>query len=251
MNSPLYVYTLLLAGLLGLTADSRAAEEADAGPDDTIRYQLIMPEEKTPESIKPNEPNPFSKVAGAEEEEASSEENSVREILMSMPVTGLSSDAHGGTRVMLGPIKLERGTIVPPVLPEQSVTLRVNAVSESALELIWVEKKNTGLPPRTLIVPFDVRPRVRQKMAGFGVQPQAKKESSGYITLEPQRDSPVQKTAGTPSAVPSTPAPQQASSPAAAPPAEADSKDANHPANMLMNLLMGKPVPAEQPAPKE
>ncbi len=58
--------------------------------------------------------------------------------------------------------------------------LRVGNITAQAIELIWVEKKPSGLPARTITIPVDLRPYVRTKLKG---QPNEKnqweKESNG------------------------------------------------------------------------
>lgn len=230
--------SLLLAGQLVAQVDESG--QADAG---RVEYQLILPEEKTPESIKPTENNPFSKTAGNEADESSSEENAVRDVLMSLTISGVSNDASGNKRLMLGPMKLERGMIVPPVLADQAVHLRVNAITDEALELVWIEKKNTGLPPRALIIPFNVKPTIRTRLAGFANQQPGSTPRIGVFNPS--------------AASPSTPPQQQpkgdsaSSSPPSGQPADGSAPDAAHPANMLMNLLLKKSLPTQQATPEK
>jgi len=228
--------------LLTTSLSAQSVDDAQSGTD-RVEYQLILPEEKTPESIKPTENNPFSKAAGKQEDESSSEENAVRDLLMSLTISGISSDSAGNRRLMLGPMKLERGMIVPPVLPDQAVHLRVNAITQEALELVWIEKKNTGLPPRALIIPFNVKPTIRTRLAGFTSQQVGGPARVGVINPNMP--------------VPSTPAKNSGDSAASMPPtgsqnggAEA-APDAAHPANMLMNLLLKKSMPAQQATPEK
>jgi hypothetical protein len=220
------------------------SQEADPDDQTRLKYQLIMPDEKTPESVKPNEVNPFSKLSNLVEDDSSSEENQVKELLQSLPVAGVSTTAEGGKRVMLGGFKLERGTIVPQVLPGQTVKLRVNSVSDTALEMVWVEKKNTGLPPRMLIIPFNVKPSIRVQLVGSGAVAGAAAgapKEANYAII--QTSSP--ETTNTLTTPPTT-ASTQAAQPTPAPPAPTPG-EANHPANMLMNLLLSKPQPTQQP----
>ena len=249
---PIFRKTLIASTLaISLWTACASAQTAEKDPDQEaqIQYQLILPEEKTPESVKPNEPNPFNKEARLEDDQSSSEENSVREVLMSLPVNGISVDPRGGKRVMLGPMRLERGMLVPDVFAQQGVHLRVNSVSDTALELVWVEKKNTGLPPRTLIIPFNVRPRVKTLLPSAGARPVA--ASSGperFGSFDPSRQLQVggapPPAPNTTSSADGTPPP---SGPSATPPSPPAPNDPNHPANMLMNLLLNKTQPAEQP----
>jgi hypothetical protein len=225
--------------LLGNAAHAQDGPETDT---ESVEYQLILPDEKTPESIKPTENNPFIKTSGLEEDESSSEENAVRAALMTLTISGVSNDAAGNRRLMLGPMKLERGMVVPPVLADQAVHLRVNAITQEALELVWIEKKNTGMPPRALIIPFNVKPTIRTRLAGFANQQAAVEQRVGVL-------SPHSTTS--PTAGPSTASapPQGTDSPSSTTPS--GTTDEAHPANMLMNLLLKKSQPTQQTAPEK
>ena len=162
---------LLLSILLLSLAWTVHAKEGDAEPkaegEETqgrVQYLLILPEEKTPELVKAEENNPFEPSnAGAKKDEESSEENHVREILLQLPAVGGASGSQG-MRVMLGGMRLVEGGMVPPVLPDQQVALKVKSISSSAIELLWVEKKPTGLPPKILTIPLDGAPKVRYQL---------------------------------------------------------------------------------------
>lgn len=143
------------------------AQEGAGTADLKLEYALIYPDEKAPELVKPEEENPFIALAdlNAKEDTGSSEENTVKDRLLNMKVVGFSKRPKG-YRVQLGDISLEEGMIVPPFLPDQSVALRVNSISDSEIEFVWLEKQRTGLPPRTLLMPIRMRPVVRQMLPG-------------------------------------------------------------------------------------
>ncbi|TDU64335.1 hypothetical protein EI77_04223 [Prosthecobacter fusiformis] len=153
-----------LSALLIVSFPCLKATAQEEGDDERVQYTLILPEEKTPELVKPEENNPFESVAsGREEDDNSTEENQVRDLLLRMPVGGAASGLKG-MRVMLGGMRLEPGMDVPPVIPDQQVVLRVKSINASAIELVWVEKKPTGLPPKLLVIPMDGSPSVRYRM---------------------------------------------------------------------------------------
>lgn len=238
-----------------------AHAEGDTEASEKIRYQLILPDEKTPEMVKPTETNPFNKFDGSliKTEEASSAENKVKDALMSMRVSGAAFNPDGSVRaVMLGPIKLERGNIVPQVIPDQEVSLRVNSLSESTIELFWVEKKkNISLPPRPVIIPVNLKPFVRYVLpsadlsgandpliapaAGGGSRPigyQMAPGAHGAVSEPETRRASIAEEPNSPAAA-AVPSRQQQSSP--------PSVDEKHPGNMLMKLLLDKAVPTQQP----
>ena len=235
--------------------------EGDIEASEKIRYQLILPDEKTPEMVKPNETNPFNKFEGnlVKTEDASSAENRVQDALKAMRVSGAAFNPDGSVRaVMLGPIKLERGQVVPQVIPDQEVSLRVNSLSESTIELFWVEKKkNIALPPRPVILPVNLKPFVRYVLpsadssiandavapaSGGAVRPIGYQTAPGAHTPSSQpetRRAGLVDESSTPAAAAASSQQQQQSSPPAA--------DDKHPGNMLMKLLLDKAVPTQQP----
>jgi hypothetical protein len=141
---------------------------AGKGKGGFIKYALIMPDDKTAERVKDTERNPF----GRNEDEkkgitvkASNEENVIREQLLKLRVVGASPDERG-MRVMLGDMVLSSDQIMPPILQEQTLFLKVGRITREAIELVWVEKKDVGLPPRKLVIPMDLTPKVRYQLMG-------------------------------------------------------------------------------------
>ncbi|HRK14182.1 MAG TPA: hypothetical protein PK490_07815 [Prosthecobacter sp.] len=189
MNNWLHFHILLLL----LSSAGLRAQESGEEASERVKYSLIFPEEKTPELVKADENNPFETVAeNGLNSEGDTEENQVRDMLLAMPVGGGVSGPNG-LRVMLGGMRLEPGADVPPVIPDQQVRLRVHNISPSAIELVWVDKRPTGLPPKMLVIPMDGSPSVRYRMPSPG------RGSSGGIgtirkdgmtALAPPRDAP-------------------------------------------------------------
>lgn len=159
----LFLITSLLALCsvqLSRAQDEPADEEAKEGK---VHYALILPEEKTPELVKPNEASPFGGLVDDKSKEtASGEEAKVGNMLRSLPVVGKSSR----NCVLLGDIILRKGEVVPPILPNQTVQLYVRDITPDQIELVWIEKKPTGLNPRTLMITTDVTPQVMQQLPG-------------------------------------------------------------------------------------
>lgn len=159
---PLPVMLLALA----FPAWVHAQAEEDGEENERVQYSLILPEEKAPELIRPEETNPFETLgSGQGSSENDTEENQVRDMLLRMPVTGGASGSKG-MRVMLGGMRLEAGMEVPPIIPDQQVRLKVKNITPAAVELVWVEKKPSGLPPKLLVIPMDGAPKVRYRMPG-------------------------------------------------------------------------------------
>jgi len=159
---PVLIFTIMTA--------SSHAQNAAAGEEGEkrVQYQLVLPEEKTPESVKPEEHNPFESEneALSRKSPGDTEENRVRDKLLKLPVVGTKRMTDGRMRVLLGDIILETGGAVPPVLPEQLVELKVKNITTQYIELAWQEKRVTGLPPKLMIIPINISPQVRYQMLG-------------------------------------------------------------------------------------
>ncbi len=255
---------LLAASAAGLRAQFAPAAADPSDGSEKIRYELILPEEKAPEVVKPSEPNPFSKADThiIKEDGASGEENRVREILSNLPITGYADSRGNGldARIMIGPMKLRRGDIVPSVLADQSVRLRVNAISREQVDLVWIEKKkSTGMPPRVVTLQVHVTsPKVRRELPTLPVAaPDAGKKGGGNFIYQGARNPDNDMPPTDPSHPPETRRATAAdSSPPPSPAAGAPDvkSDPEHPANLLMNLLFksaSKPVEAPPPAPSK
>lgn len=249
------VLVLHLSGA-GLVAQD-AAEQPDE-QNDKIHYKLIMPEEKTPEVVKANEPNPFNKGDGVllKAEDSNSEENRVKDRLLSMRPSGIVRDPDGSVRrVMLGSIALERNMIVPDVLPDQNVHLRVNSLSDTSIDLFWIEKKkHVGLTPRPVIIPMSLDPQVRYLLPKPGSHDLAK-EGKGDTSYG-RASTPSLANQVDPSTLPTrraevvqddTPKPGADQKNGEVVNAKKVESDPNHPANLLMNSVMSLLSNQKQP----
>jgi len=170
-----YLLLACFAPSIGALAQPAATPAAPAALDKSlpqraavVKYTLIMPNDKTSESVKPEDRNPFGRIdEEAKQFKGTSEEVMIRDRLMKLRVCGASLDNKGDVaRVMLGDMILTPGQGLPAVIQNQSLALRVGSMSKSAIELIWIEKKPLGLPSRKLIVPVDLRPFVRYRLLG-------------------------------------------------------------------------------------
>jgi len=236
MKSPLLPSIILL---LTLVSTANAQEQPAEGevPAERVQYALILPDEKNPEMVKPEENNPFEALSEGHEEEGDTEENQVRDILLSMPVGGGVSGPNG-MRIMLGGMRLEPGVEVPPVLPDQQVVLKVKDITHNTIELIWVEKKPTGLPPKTLIIQRDSSPRVRYQMPANNSAPGTTPGGSmGILRRDPTSATDITETPTTTA----VPVQEQTQKPAAlpAPP------PANVPEASVLRMLFGNRPPGK------
>lgn len=156
---------LLMA--VGFVVASAQSQEVVKDRPSKVEYALIFPDEKAPELVKAEDENPFVAVVKeeAKQDQTSSEENKVKERLLSLRVVG-ASPRKDSYRVQLGDMTLESGMVLPAFLPEQEVFLRVNSITDKEIEFVWLEKTNTGLPPRTLTMPIQIKPVVLYVLPG-------------------------------------------------------------------------------------
>ncbi len=214
-----FAYRLLLPGLIFtlMAASSHAQEAAAEEEEKRVQYQLVLPEEKTPENVKPEEHNPFESENEALSRQApgDTEENRVRDKLLKLPVVGTKRMADGRMRVLLGDIILETGHAVPPVLPDQMVELKVKNITPLYIELAWQEKRLTGLPPKIMTIPINISPQVRYQMFG-----QTEAESKNSKGPNAKMDMPLRDPAANTAVAPQSTQPPMVSagpSPAAPP----------------------------------
>ena len=160
MKPYLYSALMLLSAGLAMAQDTPAA---DADEKEQVHYALILPDEKSPETIRPDENNPFESAGDSNIKEENTEETRVRDIMLGMPAKG-GGYGPGGMRVMLGSMRLQEGQMVPEVVADQQVMLKVKSITPKQIELVWVEKKPSGLPPKPFVIDVDVSPSVRYKM---------------------------------------------------------------------------------------
>ena len=165
MNRFHYILLLMAALLPTISARGQDGEEE---PKERVHYQLVLPDEKTPEGVKPEEHNPFESEseAASRDQSGDTEENRVRDILMRLPVSGMSVNSKGQRRILLGDIDLTVGEYVPQVLPDQLVELKVKSISDTSIELAWQEKEMIGLPPKIMSIPINMVPSVKIQMKG-------------------------------------------------------------------------------------
>ena len=266
---PVLIFTIMAA--------SSHAQNAAAGEEGEkrVQYQLVLPEEKTPENVKPEEHNPFESESEANSRKApgDTEENRVRDKLLKLPVVGTKRMTDGRMRVLLGDIILETGGAVPRVLPEQLVELKVKNITKDYIELAWQEKRMTGLPPKLMIIPINIAPQVRYQMLGQsdddpkggpkGVTNATMDLPLRELTPNPPQNTPRKALTAEPEAPraqiiaddpqpfspprvvePGAPAPQQATAPAKpveAPPATTPPSPA---VESVVRMLFGNPTPA-------
>jgi hypothetical protein len=164
------IFLALFAAAAGGIAQAQQAFSPDApqAKQEGVKYALLKPSDKTSELVKASDRNPFAKVDenNGPNQKSLNEENLIRDRLEKLRVVGVSPGTNG-LRVMLGDIILECGQPVPPLLPDQTVALKVGSITAQAIELLWLETRPAGLPLRKLTIPVDLRPYVRYQLKGI------------------------------------------------------------------------------------
>ncbi len=142
----------------------KTGADTSAGDSHAVKYALLLPSEKSSETVKDGERNPFGSSDDSMRDsggKSTSEETKIQEQLSRLRATGISPGPNG-LRVLFGDMWLAKDDVVPAVIKDQTLALRVNEVSREAIQLMWMEKKFTGLPPRLLVLPVDLRATVRR-----------------------------------------------------------------------------------------
>ncbi len=132
----------------------------------------LLPEKRAPTEVKPGERVPFGLVSVPPPEEketvapikAETEEMKIRRILGNMRASGLGGEP-GDYTVLLGPLKLRAGEELPRLFANQAEVLRVTSVTDRNVVITFAEK-DPNLPPRTIGLNFDLKPRVHSLLAG-------------------------------------------------------------------------------------
>jgi|GEM_PF-3547563 hypothetical protein len=123
----------------------------------------LLPEDKVPVVLTDEERNPFGKqatnVTTAAVVAVDNEELRIRSALESLPVSGIT-EGRTGRKVLLGGVTLEEGSILPPVVANQSEKLRVVQITQDKAELAFLEADgNPGM--RRIIIDLNLTPTVQ------------------------------------------------------------------------------------------
>ncbi len=164
--------TLILSLLYTCTALLSHAVEAPATiSEQDLRALGPLPTDKSAESVKKGEYNPFLERHAAEfvKEDGESEDSKIITILNTMPVSGLAKGDDGRFKVFFAGRFLVEGDPVPQLIENQTSLQLVSKVTEKVLEFSWVEDK-AGSVPRKLIRPVHVTtPVIEQRRPIPGV----------------------------------------------------------------------------------
>jgi hypothetical protein len=189
----------LFLALVAFCLDRSVAQERELTPAEQkaadmrlpdLDRSALEPEKREPAKIQEGERNPFGLVSlpqeQAEEEEtiqAETEEMRLRRVLGNMRVSGVSG-ASGSYRVVLGPMHIRQGDTLPKLFADQAETLQVTSISDGEVILSFKEK-DPGIPPRTIGLAFDLKPRPTSLLPGEIFQKLVPFTAKGVVDLKP------------------------------------------------------------------
>ncbi len=129
----------------------------------------LLPDGRQREELRPAERNPFAQQASTDTtpkatEDRVTEESRIRRIVKAMKFNGVSG-SPGNKRVLLGPLILKPGSVLPPLLTNQFEVLKVQEIDDAAVILAFVERDPT-IDARQIVLPFAMQPTVSQAMVG-------------------------------------------------------------------------------------
>ncbi|MCB1229600.1 MAG: hypothetical protein KDN19_05010 [Verrucomicrobiae bacterium] len=185
-----YFHTALLPALAGLALGAGSIASAQeniplAGnlPSTTTATPLpkvarnrvisIMPGDKRSLVLKGDERNPFARRNPdvdliTEETEQETEADLIRNVLNNLPITGRSNGPQG-YRVLAGEIIFERGKMVDQVIESQTENLIVERITDTSIELAWIDAETGKLNGKRLTLTYDLTPKVRYLLKGPGL----------------------------------------------------------------------------------
>lgn len=172
-------FRVLLLGLLAAASgyplqgqDLTPAQQKAADmrlPD--LDRSALEPDKRGYSEVRPGERNPFGllSVPPPETKEvevmaAETEEARIRRILGNMRISGVSG-SPGSYRVLLGPLQIKEGDTLPKLFSDQAEVLRVKSITDKEV-ILALREKDPSLPPRTIGLSYDLKPRPVSLLAG-------------------------------------------------------------------------------------
>ena len=131
----------------------------------------LEPDKRGYSEVQLGERNPFGLLSvpppEAKEVEiiaAETEEARIRRILGNMRISG-ASGSPGNYCVLLGPLQIKEGDILPKLFSDQAEVLRVKSITDKEI-ILTLREKDPSLPPRTIGLSYDLKPRPSSLLAG-------------------------------------------------------------------------------------
>lgn len=175
---PATVIILLILSVFG--PGSGYAQESELTPAEQkaadmrlpdLDRSALVPDKREPATVQEAERNPFGLVSLPPTEvqetatiQAETEEERLRRILGNMRVSGMSG-SPGAYLVLLGSMQVKEGQRLPKLFTDQAELLRVTKVTDREIILSF-EEKDASLPPRTIGLGYDLRPRPQSLLPG-------------------------------------------------------------------------------------
>lgn len=175
---PTTVIILLILSVFG--PGSGYAQESELTPAEQkaadmrlpdLDRSALVPDKREPATVQEAERNPFGLVSLPPTEvqetatiQAETEEERLRRILGNMRVSGMSG-SPGAYLVLLGSMQVKEGQRLPKLFADQAELLRVTKVTDREIILSF-EEKDASLPPRTIGLGYDLRPRPQSLLPG-------------------------------------------------------------------------------------
>lgn len=160
---------LVLACASGLTP-AQDAEIKIAERD--IRALGPLPDEKSAEVVGKTERNPFAERSAHGSsplaEDTESEDARLRAVIAKLPLSGRISNSDGRQGVLFAGALLHEGDRLPPLLPDQTVLLRISSIKADKVEISWVEDQ-ASVTPRKIVRPIKLnQARIREMVRSYG-----------------------------------------------------------------------------------
>lgn len=160
-------YTFTVAVALGASMSLAQAQGVD--PIEVAEIGLL-PDQLSFEEVSQADRNPFAvRVEDVSEptvveDKTESQESKIRKVFLDMEVNGVTN-SNGKSKVLLGDMILEKGSLVPEVIANQTQRLIVSNVDKTKIVLSWVEPSDSG-KPRQLLIPVNLNPVVGTVLHG-------------------------------------------------------------------------------------
>lgn len=156
---------LVMGGAAGTVGRAQPAPPAaeNEPPPITRPPASLLPTNRQPVIVSPEEPNPFAKRAGTRQrlqlEQAETEEIRIKNLIAEMPIGGISGEGEE-FRILIGSLMVEVGDEVPALVPAQSERLIVTHLTPQVIGFAFLEQD--GKPGnRTFLRGYSLKPRVR------------------------------------------------------------------------------------------
>ncbi|MGK0184600.1 MAG: hypothetical protein ACI9R3_000373 [Verrucomicrobiales bacterium] len=163
----------LVSGIATANAQDGAVNEADLINIGILPNSIpVLDGAEADQAARPvtgEERNPFSERESDAPQvkiQTESEELKIKRLINDMTIHGGLMDRPGGPKVLLGDLILQKGSLVPQVLPDQTEQLVVRELNHEKIELAYLDTPEYKGPPRVITIELDIRPTVGQVLAG-------------------------------------------------------------------------------------